>query len=98
MMATDSHWGTSNYDMALVRQAAKNRWPIDPEIKRAAVKRLLEILNDDTLSARKHVTAARTLAQLEGQNQADEHLERKYARADQGLPEETIVLRASFDE
>ena len=58
----------------------------------------MQIIGDDKAGTRAQVMAARALVQLEAQNQADEHLDIKYERADQGLPEETIVLKATFDE
>ncbi len=87
-------------DRSRLRGTISRRWPLAEERKDQYVKALDVALrwaleNKDQRAVN---GCCRTLAAMEGQNQADDHLDIKYARANAGLPEETIVLRATFDE
>lgn len=74
-------------------KSKRPRWPsIDDETKSRYVKALNIALS---ISLRKEDQrgingCVKTLAMLEGQNQADEHLDEKYARLDSGKATETV--------
>lgn len=86
-------------DQGLVRRAAaghtykKKRWPgIDDTLKRKVVNALevaIEISVEDR-DANGINGAAKTISVLEGQNQADEHVEEKYRRLDAGQATEGV--------
>lgn len=86
-------------DRRLIRTAAR-RWGVDEDFKTQAVKALkmalrMAIEKEDHRGINGCV---KTLAQLESQNQADEHLDVKYQRIDRGLPTEVVSLGAILDD
>ena len=92
--------GTSqvdSLDMADGRDRAllqSQRWPINDKTKERYLLALdaalgLAVQKNDQ---RAMVSCVRALASLEGQNQADEHIERKYARLDEGKPTEGVAI------
>ena len=71
-----------------------HRWPIDEKTKGRYLLALdaalgLAVKKNDQ---RAMVSCVRTLACLEGQNQADEHLMQKYARLDDGKPTDGVAI------
>ena len=84
--------------MQLYERALKKRWGMSDEERGRIKDEMLSVLEHTDAGLREKIWASRVLVQIEGQDQADDHLNMKYTRADQGLPEETIVLRATFDE
>jgi hypothetical protein len=87
-------------DRAKLRGAIARRWPGVEERKEQYVKALDLALRWALESQDQRAVngCIRTLTTMEAQNQSDEQMNIKYARADAGLPEETIILRASLDE
>lgn len=93
---------TDERDRGLVRRAfadplgsTRKRWGVDDEFKVQAVKALRVALrwsleNADHRSVRGVVD---TLARIEAQNQADEHLAEKNARLDAGKPTEGVAIQ-----
>jgi hypothetical protein len=93
-------------DLKLVRRALRERWPVPQRTMQAAVKRLEEIVNKPvvqvmTVDGVKHldgpadanaVRAASVLAQMESQNQADDHLADKNERLDAGKATDRVAL------
>ena len=99
---------TNPKDLALIRQTIKNRprrWAgVTPEVKAT----ILELLNKGVVKAGdmldnqnieiqsegiKHInSAAKTLVMMEGQCQADEHLDEKHARLDNGQATEAVKM------
>ena len=80
-------------DRALLR-SRDPRWFINEEMKARYILALdaalgLAIKKNDQ---RALVSCVRTLATLEGQNQADDHVHHKYDRIDAGKPTETVQL------
>lgn len=55
-----------------IRQAVNGGWPITPEVRMAVLQVCTELLGN--AKSRVKVQAARTIAVLNGQNQADTHL------------------------
>lgn len=66
---------TDGRDRAVLRGAAK-RWGISPELKEKCISKLQAAL-DIAETARDINGIVKTMATIEGQNQADEHLDRK---------------------
>lgn len=89
-------------DMADGRDRAllqSQRWPINNKTKERYLLALdaalgLAVQKNDQ---RAMVSCVRALASLEGQNQADEHLKRKYTRLDEGKPTEGLAISAADD-
>lgn len=69
---------------------AAPRWPVTPEHRAAYLNKLTEALRD-ARSPREKAMVIRVMAQLEAQNQADEHLLEKYERIDNGQATEAVA-------
>jgi hypothetical protein len=96
-------------DQAMIRshiQRRPKRWAgITPEVKAEIVTITMKAARasagmidsgDPQLidsGVRGATSAAKTLAMIEGQNQADEHLDEKHARLDAGLTTENVALQ-----
>ena len=78
-------------DRAVVRRAIKNRWPVPDSLKAKLMGRLDEVL--DTGDPRDITSAGRIIVAAEQQNQADDHLDRKEQRLDDGQPTEGLTIR-----
>lgn len=93
-------------DSRLAGRAVRERWPMEQGKRATLVRRLYGIaektivdvpVKDGVYPSELHadqnaIAAARVLAQMEGQNQADEHLDDKNARLDSGQPTESVVF------
>jgi hypothetical protein len=100
---------TNPKDLALIRQTIKNRpkrWAgVTPEVKETILRLLSQgvvkagdMLENSNIEIQsegiKHInSAAKTLVMMEGQCQADEHLDEKHARLDAGLTTENVALQ-----
>ena len=96
---TDNLSCASSKDMQMVEVAMKKRWPIPDKLKIELINKLtksLAIITDPRTITR----ITQILAQLEAQNQSDEHLEIKNNRLDQGKPTENqhIKVKLNFDD
>lgn len=90
--------GRRGEDMRLIRRAL--RWKMSKE----KAEKLLDHVMDLGLAsdvARDAAAAAKTVIAAEAQNQADEHLDEKNKRLDEGKPTESVgvrVFKVEFDE
>ncbi len=84
-------------ESVLIARAA--RWPVKAEMKEKVVKELMAALSMCD-SPRDVASVTKALIAIEGQNQADEHLQDKNDRIDGGKPTESIAhrLRVEFDK
>lgn len=60
----------------MLEQAVRRRWNIDGATKERVVAALRRIVENPQSSARAVTSASRAIAQMEAQNQADEHKDR----------------------
>lgn len=88
---TDNLDMSDGRDRALLSRAIKRRWPIDDEVCAAAIAQLTRLMNSEDDRAANG--AIRNLLTAMAQNQADEHLERKEQRLDDGQPTEGLTIR-----
>ena len=79
------------HDRAMLRRAIKNRWPVPDELKAKLMGRLNDVL--DAGDPRDITSAGRIIVAAEQQNQADDHLDRKEQRLDDGQPTEGLTIR-----
>lgn len=85
-------------DAAMVRRAIRQRWRIPDEVRETVVSRMARTVAESPIE-RDATAAAKVLVAAEGQNQADEHLDAKNARLDDGKPTESVrVFKVQFDE
>ena len=95
---------SNRYDRAAVRRVANQagkRWAVTDEFK----AELIQALRAATAIAMANGVSrdindcVKTAAVLEGQNQADQHLDEKNARLDEGKPTESVATqyRVVFD-
>jgi hypothetical protein len=91
-----------NDDLRLLAKAVRKRWAIPPASMQVAIARLTEIAEKRTVEVMcgegvvavegaadtNAIRAAAVLAQMESQNQADDHLADKNSRIDAGKPTE----------
>lgn len=75
-------------DRRMVARAIKRRWKVPEEMKELLLSRAMQVLQT-TDDDRAIVGIGRLVVQMEGQNQADEHLEERYQQ-EQGRQAETI--------
>jgi hypothetical protein len=89
-------------DLKLLSRAIRRRWPVPEKTMAAAIQRLETIVEKATVTVMTQdgpmsldapadanaVRAAAVLAQMESQNQADDHLADKNSRIDAGKPTE----------
>ena len=54
-------------------KAIRQRWPVNDDMKLKILQTLSEVLDDPSASPRERVSAAKALADVERQNQTDEH-------------------------
>ena len=54
-------------------KAIRQRWPINDDMKLKILQTLSAVLDDPSSSPRERVSAAKALADIERQNQTDEH-------------------------
>ena len=97
---------TDPKDLALLKKLAtdgpgkkKKRWEgITDEFKGNAVQALRAALHMAVKkeSPRDITRCVEVVARIEGQNQLDEHLDRKEARLDDGAPTENQVVKVEF--
>jgi hypothetical protein len=85
-------------DLRTMRRAVR-RWGVDDDFKDEAIRALrytlaLEMAKDKP-DARAVNGIIKTLTTMEGQNQADEHLEEKHARTDDGKPDAITEIRVT---
>lgn len=86
----------------LLEKAVKNGWNIDQRKKDATVAALFSVLAKETKKGNTRYVASicRTIATLEGQNQADRHLQIKHQSSveerDYELPDESATIRVAF--
>lgn len=80
---------SNGHDLAIVRRALRERWPIPVEKRRDIAERVAKVAAESN-DERSIVAAARVLAQMDGLNQADEHLENKNERLDGGKATERV--------
>ena len=73
-------------------ERAVQRWPMKPEYRDAVVRRLTKIVADPASSAREIASASRTLATIEAQNQADEHLRIKLDKLEMDAPQVNVQV------
>lgn len=69
-------------DMKLIETAIKQRWEFTDEYKKGIVTEMVRIVANPKAPERSKIAAARVLAQLEAQNQADEHKQADITRAE----------------
>lgn len=80
----------SNRDYALLRQAIKNRWPVDDDLKVEAVKAAAAILKNATAMDRDKLSAVKVLVEMDKVNQSDSLYEDKCRRIDEGMATELM--------
>lgn len=88
-------------DRGLLRQSIKRRWPgLDDEKKAKAITALDTALDQAQAAADYDAVngIVRTLAMIEGQHQADDHLADKNARLDGGKLTEAVKLYAAASD
>jgi uncharacterized protein with PhoU and TrkA domain len=81
---------TKRGDRVMLRSAIR-RWPLDDARKARYLARLDEAL-EIADSARDIASVVRTAVAMEACNQADEHLDAKNQRIDEGKPTEAVVI------
>lgn len=85
-------------DLALLRRAIKSRWPI-PDAERAKYLDYLHKALTEATSPRDVANIVKVLVSADAMNQADEHLDKKNKRMDEGKPTEIVrELRVEFDQ
>jgi hypothetical protein len=91
-------------DLKTIARALRNRWVVSPEVKAKLIARMQTIIEKERIEVptkegsvlvdgpadSNAVRAASVLAQLESQNQADDHLAEKHARLDDGKATERL--------
>lgn len=86
----------------LVGRAAKQRWPVTPAMRTKAVEACMRSLESAEKLGNDRAVGVflKSLAQMEAQNLADDHLADKNARVDDGKATETVrhVYEVEFDE
>lgn len=92
-------------DCKLITAAIKHGWPVPVGTRRTAVARLTSIIRKPTVTVPcgesffdsayhadgNAIAAARVLVAMEGQNQADRHIDDKNARLDAGHSTENVA-------
>lgn len=82
-------------ELKLTRMAIRQRWGDIETTKKKAVQFIDDVLSDVfPADVRDKNAAVKTLAVIEGQNQADEHLADKNSRLDSGKPTEAVQFKA----
>lgn len=74
-------------DAVLVRRATKARWPVSDAVKAKLAAKLEDCLDREE-DGRIVASLGKVLTAMEAQNQADDHLEDKNKRLDDGKPTE----------
>lgn len=75
-------------DARLIRRSAVGHWPVTPALRAKLVRKIdaaLDVAEDDPRSV---ASLGKVLTAMEAQNQADDHLEDKNKRLDDGKPTE----------
>lgn len=81
-----------NRDQKLIRRAANGRWPIPDELKQAVVNKVAQALGA-TSEPREVASLSKVVVAMEGQNQADDHLNEKNTRIDEGKGTELQLVK-----
>lgn len=95
---------SSRSDCRMLERHLVNRWPeLDAEFKGQLVRALKAAagLAVQSKDVRKITRVVEVASRLEAQNQADEHLDEKNKRLDEGKPTESVgvrVFKVEFDE
>ena len=75
---SENHWkttaGMGEGDVALIRTAVEERWPVNKERREPLANMLLAIALNPESKTDSQIQAARTVLTMEAQNQKDEHL------------------------
>lgn len=77
--------------LRMLETAARHRWPIPAEHRDAIVKTCTRIALDPNSKRREQLAAMRVLAQLEAQNQADEHKDKPTRHEISMVPDEALA-------
>ena len=64
---------TNIKDGRMIARAISQRWPIPPEYRNAAIRRLMRTIADPNSTSREATSAIKALLAAEQQNQSDEH-------------------------
>jgi hypothetical protein len=70
--------------------AVRKRWPVTDGARQKLVQRMESMLGSS--DERFVIAASKVMATIESQNQADEHLDRKEARTDEGKVNERVEV------
>ena len=89
LMASDR---LARSDCKMVRSAMARRWPVTPAIRQKVVDRMLGVV--DGTNDQNAIAASKTILTADAMSQADEHLEQKTERLDEGKATELVVIQS----